>query len=137
MNKNSKNYQDWLVKARNELKAARGIFGYYEQPPTDMVCYHCHQVAEKALKGYLVFQGVKFPKIHDLVALLNLCLRKKKAFVGLKESVEVLNQYYIEAKYPPDMPIEYSKEEAKQAIVKAASVLKTITSKIRVPPRAL
>lgn len=43
-----KNYQDWLLKAENDLRAAEGIFGYYEQPPTDTICYHCHQVAEKS-----------------------------------------------------------------------------------------
>jgi len=56
MDKNSKNYQDWLKKAGNDLKAAEAIIEYYEEPPTDTVCYHCHQTAEKSLKGYLVFQ---------------------------------------------------------------------------------
>jgi len=30
MNKNSKNYHDWLLKAENNLKAAVAIFEYYE-----------------------------------------------------------------------------------------------------------
>ncbi len=30
MDKNSKNYQDWLLKAENDLKAATAILRYYE-----------------------------------------------------------------------------------------------------------
>lgn len=130
MDKNSKNYHDWLLKAENDLRAAEAILNYYEQPPTDTVCYHCHQVAEKSLKGYLVLRESTFHKIHDLVALLNLCLVKDKTLEFLREPIEALNQYYIEAKYPPDMPIEYPKEEAKGAIDKAKIILNTIKDKI-------
>ena len=130
MDKNSKNYQDWLLKAENDLKAAEGIYGYYEKPPTDTICYHCHQVAEKSLKSYLVFREIIFHKIHDLIALLNLCLTKGKTLDFLRGNLEVLNQYYIETKYPLDMPIDYSKEEAKEAINKARFILETIKDKI-------
>lgn len=128
MDKNSKNYQDWLLKAENDLKAAQAILGYYEQPPTDTICYHCHQSAEKALKGYLIFQETMFHKIHDLIVLLNLCLSKDKTLDRLREDLEILNQYYIETKYPPDMPIDYSKQEAEEAISKARFILNTIQS---------
>jgi HEPN domain-containing protein len=131
MNKNSKSYQDWLLKAENDLKAAEGIFGYYEQPPTDTICYHCHQVAEKSLKGYLVFQGIIFHKIHDLITLLNLSLTKDKTLDFLREYLDVLSQYYIETKYPLDTPIDYSKEEAKNAIDKARLIFRTIKGKIK------
>lgn len=130
MDKNSMNYHDWLLKAENDLKAAEAILGYYEQPPTDTICYHCHQVAEKSLKGHLVFQKVIFHKIHDLIALLNLCLVKDKSLDTLREKLEILNQYYIEARYPPGMPIDYPKEEAKEAIKRAKFVIKTIRDKI-------
>ena len=129
MVKNSHHSGDWLLKAENELKAAKAIYNYYEEPPTDMVCYHCHQTAEKALKGYLVYRQINFPKIHDLVALLNLCAPNDKSLQLFKDDMKVLNQYYIEAKYPPDMPIVYSKEEAKEAINKATRVLKTVRTK--------
>ena len=49
---------------------------------------------------------------------------------NLRENLEVLNQYYIETKYPLDMPIQYSKEESKSAITKAKLVIQTIKDKI-------
>ena len=130
MDKDSKNYQDWFLKAENDLRAAEAILEYYEQPPTDTICYHCHQVAEKSLKGYLVFHELVFHKIHDLIALLNLCLAKDKSLDILRENLEILNQYYTETKYPPDMPIDYSKEEAREATDKAKSVFEMIKERI-------
>lgn len=131
MDKNSSIYKDWLRKAENDLKAAEGIFGYYEQPPTDAICYHCHQVAEKSLKGYLIFQGVKFQKIHDLIVLLNLCVKKDNSLSMFREDIEILNQYYVETKYPLDMSLEYSKDEAKEAIDRASFIIKSIKNKIK------
>jgi len=130
MDKNSKNYHDWLLKAENDLKAAEGIFEYYESPPTDTICYHCHQVAEKSLKCFLVYKETIFAKIHDLIALLSFCSSIDKTIENLRDEIRVLNKYYIETKYPPDMPIDYPKEEAKEAIEKARIVLKTIKNKI-------
>lgn len=130
MNKNSKNFQDWLLKAGNDLKAAEAIFEYYEHPPTDTICYHCHQVAEKVLKSFLVYKKKPIPKIHDLITLLSFCLLEDKSLEILRDSLRALNKYYIEAKYPPDMPIEYPKKEAEEAISKAKSVFKVIKDKI-------
>lgn len=42
----------------------------------------------------------------------------------------MLNKYYVEAKYPPDMPIDYPKKEAKEAINKARFVFGAIKKKI-------
>lgn len=88
MNKNSKNFQDWLLKAKNDLKVAEAIFGYYEQPPTDTICYHCHQVAEKVLKGFLVYKERPVPKIHDLVTLLSLCLSEDNSLEILRDNLK-------------------------------------------------
>jgi HEPN domain-containing protein len=131
VNKNSNHYYDWLSKAENDLKAAKAIYEYYEMPPTDTICYHCHQVAEKSLKAYLIFQETTFHKIHDLIALLNLCLAKDTTLDFLRDDLEILNQYYIETKYPPDMPIDFPKEEAGEAIKKAQIIAKTISDKIK------
>ncbi len=47
-----------------------------------------------------------------------------------ENSKNYLNKYYIEAKYPPDMPIDYPKEEAKEAITKTELIFITIKSKL-------
>ena len=119
-----------MATANSGLKAAIAIFEYYDDPPTDTICYHCHQAAEKSLKGFHVFHKTKFHKIHDLIALLNICLTQDKTLEFLRENLETLNQYYIETKYPPDMPIDYPKEEAREAIDKAKIILGSIKDKL-------
>jgi HEPN domain-containing protein len=71
----------------------------YEEPPTDTGCYHCHQTAEKVLKAYLIYRKEEFHKIHDLIVLLNLCKDSNGKLDSLRDDLEILNQYYIEAKY--------------------------------------
>jgi HEPN domain-containing protein len=41
-----------------------------DEPPADLVCFHCQQGAEKYLKGFLAWHAVPFPRTHDLAALL-------------------------------------------------------------------
>ncbi len=132
MGNDSANFGDWLLKAANDLKAAKGILGYYEDPPTDTICYHCHQTAGKMLKGFLVRKGIKFGKMHDLIALLNLCLLSEQSLGNLRSELESLNKYYIETRYPPDMPIIYPKQEAEEAVNKAEFVFEAIKDRIAV-----
>lgn len=101
----SDHVRDWLWKAENDLKAAKAISHYYEDPPTDTICYHSHQVVEKCLKAVLLFFDADLVKVHDLIEILNLCIQHEPDLNAFRESLETLNQYYIEAKYPLDHPI--------------------------------
>lgn len=67
--------------------------------PTDTVCFHCQQCAEKYLKALLVSRGIAFPKTHDLVVLVNL-LGKETGLDQSIEEVQPLNRYSVEARYP-------------------------------------
>ena len=60
----------WIEKAENDLRTAT-IVVREEGSPTDTVCFHCHQVAEKYLKAYLISRQSPCPRVHDLVFLLN------------------------------------------------------------------
>jgi len=126
----SEYYNDWLFKAENDLLAANGILYYYEDPPTDTICYHSHQVAEKSLKAFLLQVEVEIPRTHDLVELLNFAIFRNENFVELKDKIETLNKYYIETKYPISPSIVYSKEESKLAVEYATKILSFVKSKI-------
>ncbi|MDD3927801.1 MAG: HEPN domain-containing protein, partial [bacterium] len=119
-------FKDWLLKADHDLMAAEAILHYYEEPPTDMVCYHCHQVVEKVLKAYLLSRELAISRSHDLVALLNLAVLDEELLSEISEDIEELNQYYIEAKYPLDGTIVYPLEEAQEAMKKAYNVFDRI-----------
>jgi HEPN domain-containing protein len=47
--------QSWLKKAKRDLETARKL-AKDPEPLLDTAIYHFQQAAEKALKGFLVFQ---------------------------------------------------------------------------------
>ena len=124
---NSKITKEWIAKARSDLQSAEIL--YKENGPTDSICFHCHQAAEKILKGFLISKKGKFPQIHDLIRLLNLCKEIDKNFEFLTNEASFLNRYYIETRYPPEI-IVYSKEECKKALDNISRLFQFIIDKI-------
>ena len=61
--------QSWIEKAENDLIAAGHLLKLGARAPTDVVCFHAQQVAEKHLKALLASRELDFPKTHDLDAL--------------------------------------------------------------------
>ena len=47
--------RNWLTKAQHDLASAR-VLAESTPPLLDTAIYHCQQAAEKAIKGYLVYQ---------------------------------------------------------------------------------
>jgi HEPN domain-containing protein len=116
----------WVEKADHDLRNAVYVLTLPEDCPTDTVCFHCHQCAEKNLKALLIYRGVHFPRTHDLVVLFNLL--GGESFLGLRiEDVQPLNRYSVEARYPGDWnPIEMA--EAREAVKMARGVRDAVRS---------
>ncbi len=89
----------WLLKAQHDLVAIRKLS---EGPEAylDTAIYHCQQVAEKAIKGFLVYRDQRFEKTHDLRILLELALPYESGFSSLKDAAVLLTPYATEFRYP-------------------------------------
>lgn len=61
--------REWFEKAERDLLTAETMLSVV-QPPTDVVCFHCQQAAEKHLKGLLTWHGTPPTRTHDLGDLL-------------------------------------------------------------------
>ncbi|MFH1387702.1 MAG: HEPN domain-containing protein [Patescibacteria group bacterium] len=120
--------QEWFIKGNHDINSAKIIFN--KKGFTDTICFLCHQTVEKYLKGYLVFNNINPKKTHELSELVQRCGKINKDILDYLEETNILNHYYIEARYPIDEPKIYSHKEAKQAIEKAESIIKFITDKI-------
>ena len=92
--------KEWIHKAENDLLDAENNLRC-PQIPTDTVCFHCQQVAEKYLKAYLISQDKSFSKIHNLLRLMELCREIDQDFSKLKNNLIILNDYAVEIRYPP------------------------------------
>ncbi|MDR1110814.1 MAG: HEPN domain-containing protein [Deltaproteobacteria bacterium] len=56
----------WFDKAKEDLRVASLLLNEIDNISIDISCYLSQQATEKALKGYLISQGVNPPKIHNL-----------------------------------------------------------------------
>jgi HEPN domain-containing protein len=103
----------WLKKAESDLKAAKYLLEVRESP-TDVICFHCQQAVEKYFKAFLTYKNIRVKKIHDLEAILNLCIEQDKEFKNLdKEKISNLSYFAVEIRYPDEvyMPTESESKE--------------------------
>lgn len=118
--------QEWFDKADEDLGVAEHLLneGAFPAP----ICVHAHQAVEKYLKGFLVFHGKDIKdefKIHNLGKLYEYAhALDKRVDNTVKESCFTLNRYYIEARYPADMP-DYPWKDVEEAVA-AAKIVKQV-----------
>jgi HEPN domain-containing protein len=92
----------WFKKADHDLLSAEIILESGRKSlPLDTVCFHCQQVVEKYLKGFLSFHNIAFPRTHFLPTLLEQCQQQDATFGVLDEVVE-LSVYAVDVRYPDD-----------------------------------
>lgn len=128
MKRKNKIYLEWILKAQDDEKSAKILLK--ENGPANSICFHSHQIAEKCLKGYLVYKNQEFPKIHHLDFLLDICVKLHKEFLEIKSEILYLRPFYFETRYPGDYPL-FSLKEAKQALGNAMKVKEFILTKIK------
>ena len=119
--------QEWFELADRDLDTAEREFK--SDGWSNIIVFHCQQSAEKYLKGFIVLNGLDIKdefKTHDLIRLLNYCLKFKPELKDLEDGCHVLTEYYIESRYPLDAPKDYPSEKVKQAIEFAGWIKKKI-----------
>lgn len=131
MTNNKKLAGEWFDKAGEDELSARSILGSRAGSPST-VCFLSQQMSEKYLKGFLVYKGEKFPKIHQLDRLVKLCGDIDKDFVKIKGAAEFLSVFYITARYPGDYP-QFSFKDARAAFDNAQRIKNFIINLISSP----
>ena len=119
-----KQAQEWFERGRHNIETAQLL--YDERGYTDSIAYHIQQAIEKYLKGYLVLNGKKPPKIHELDTLLNHILRFDDSFNSFLELCEKASRYYIEDRYPPGPVVEYEYNEIKADLDEAWELIRKV-----------
>ncbi len=64
--------REWVARAESDLRAAVYLLEPRIERPTEAICFHAQQCAEKYVKALLVFRGADFPRTHDLEKLADL-----------------------------------------------------------------
>ncbi len=98
--------REWLNYAANDLRTAKFIFENMYPKPLEIVCYHCQQATEKALKGFLVSIDAEPPRTHDLENLCKQCAEHTRSFLPMLDRCRKLTDFAAMARYPSNMEIE-------------------------------
>lgn len=98
----SRYYYKWLEKALSDLQSARILLTWGGDEMA--VAFHCQQAIEKALKGYLLFRTGRHYDGHNLTFLCRQAIECDDDFIEFLSQTASLNNYYIETRYPTDLP---------------------------------
>ena len=119
--------REWLAKADVDLSAARALLATAAH--FDAVAFHAQQAAEKALKAFLVWHQVEFPKTHDIKRLLVLCRHDDAALARALAAAAELTPYGAEYRYPGDYP-PFLKEMAESGVAIADRVVASVAESV-------
>ena len=116
--------QAWFDFSRNDLGVAKHLRNTYHPIPIEIICYHCQQSAEKAIKAlYLLFEiPGGLPRKHDLSFLLDQLKNKVSISDDLYDYADELNSFAVVVRYPSEIPVD--EEAMKKAIHHAEAILK-------------
>lgn len=92
--------RDWIKKAEADYQLAVSLMRRKKIPVYDHACVLFQQSAEKYLKARLEEAGVRFPKTHDLVALLQLAAPLEPLWAAFTVAARKLNNYAVQVRYP-------------------------------------
>ena len=117
--------REWLEKAGLDLRAA--AFEFTAVPPlTADIVFHCQQLAEKSLKGFLVWHDEPFRKTHNLVEIGRQCVAIDATLEGVVRPAARLTEYAWKFRYPGEA-LEPPVTEAQDAFALALVVYTDIS----------
>ena len=112
----------WLNFANADYSVALFIQNHHPVP-IEIICYHCQQAGEKALKAVLAYHNKEIPKTNDLYKLLELCEQHYTTIKsGLSEQAVSLSNLATITRYP-DNAIELTDTDMATALKYAKQVL--------------
>ena len=120
--------KEWLTIAKKDLEEAEFLF--VNRRPTEDIVFFLQQSAEKSLKGYLISQGWKFQKIHDIRTLLEEAIKLDEAFKTFIPGAAYLTEFYLKSRYPPWGELDLEEEEIEEKLADVKKLFELIEAKI-------
>ncbi len=121
--------RSWLDMARTDLGVAKHLYDTYYPQPLEIICYHCQQYAEKAIKALILAKGAPggMPHKHDLSFLLNQIKNLVAIDPEIFDYADMLNPYGVSVRYPNELFLE--KRHAEKAIIMSDAIFSWVSSR--------
>lgn len=122
----------WLEQADHDLRVCQWMLkgNYYSD-----ACFHAQQCAEKALKAFLYFKGLREIRGHSVADPINRCLLLDKDFNVIAADASDLDFYYVQTRYPNALPGSvpykmFGSDHGNKAVSIAGTVLSFVRKKV-------
>ena len=122
----SRRYLDWYDKAKKDMRGAEILFE--SEADNSLVAFHCQQAIEKMLKGYILKNTKQLLEGHSLIFLIRRASRFDEDIRKYTKDCAFVNQFYIETRYPADIPDEVDEFEVRECLETAKEVLSHISA---------
>jgi HEPN domain-containing protein len=122
----SQEAKEWYDMATIDLGVAKHLRNTYYPQPLEIICYHCQQAAEKAIKALIIYYGAEggMPKLHDLSFLLNQIKNKVEIQEKYYDYADTLSPYGVAVRYPNELYLE--ERHVEEAIKYAEEILRWV-----------
>ena len=109
--------------AEVDYNVAEHLYATYHPRPLEIICYHCQQAAEKAVKALILWQndGRKVPKKHDISFLLDRLKDNMDVDESYYDYADSLTPYGVVVRYPSELHLE--PRHAQGALQHAGAIL--------------
>jgi len=129
--------KEWLKASKIDLDSIEYII--QAEHLTTVVAFHAQQSLEKALKALLISKDTTLPKIHALNKLF--ALVKDDLKVEGFEMIDMLDDLYIESRYPGDLGLlpygQPTLEDAQEFYRFAQNIYKQVCRLLDCKPEAI
>ena len=107
--------------ADQDIQAAEILL--HSSGPLSIVAFLLQQSAEKQLKAYLLSQGWRLRRIHDLEVLVREAGTHDATFTQYLSDMQRITEYYIESRYPIGVstPLSQTSLESDLVVIRAPS----------------
>ena len=106
--KNENLVKNGLEFADMDASLAEFSFANMHPKPLELICYHCQQAAEKALKALLIatLENADAPKTYDLALLADNLSVQFDIDDSLYNSCSDLTPYGVKVRYPKEIAVD-------------------------------
>lgn len=120
--------KQWYDMAVMDFGMAKHLDETYRPKPLEIICYHCQQAVERAIKALIMYYGGEggLPKLHDLSFLLNQIKNKVCIEDRYYDYADALTPYGVSVRYPNELFLE--ERHVKEALEFSDEVLRWVQS---------
>lgn len=125
----SKRYYDWLFHAYQDLLSAKLLID--DSRLYGPTVFHCQQAIEKSLKAFLLYKTHRLLDGHNLTWLCKQAALMDNSFAKWIGKSTLLNRFYIETRYPADIPSEIDLDLAKEILTATEEMMDFVCDSIK------